>query len=95
MPRLLVTSAPLLEAARQQARLDARAAITARMNGLAWGGLAIEAARYSLPATLDELTSVALTATRWAAAALGADEADVLGALLTGRTAYELSDPPP
>ncbi len=87
MPRLLVTSAPLLEAARQQARLDARAAITARMNGLAWGGLAVEAARYSLPATLDELTAVALTTTRLAAAALGCEPSALLGALLVDRTA--------
>jgi len=86
--RLVVASAPLLEAARQQARLDARAALTARLADLpCWGGLAAEAARYSLPATLDELTAVALTTTRLAAAALGCEPSALLGALLVDRTA--------
>ncbi len=88
MPRLLVTTPSLLEAARQRARLDARAAITARLADLpCWGGLAVEAARYSLPATLDELTSVALTTTRLAAAALGCEPSALLGALLVDRAA--------
>jgi hypothetical protein len=53
------------------------------------GPLAIGAARYSVPAALDEWTELALTAVRLAAVALQADLADMLAALLTGRTAVE------
>ncbi len=88
MPRLVVASAPLLEAARQRARLDARAALTARLGELpCWGGFALEACCWSTPATVDELTAVALTTTRLAAAALGCEPSALLGALLVDRTA--------
>ncbi len=88
MARLL--SASQAVTARQRARLDARAAVTARLAGMPeWDRLAGEAVRASLPATIDELVEVALTTSRMAAAALKADPADVLGACLTGRAAVE------
>jgi len=88
--RLLVATPRQVLATRQRARQDARAALTARLHELpCWGGLAVEACRYSLPAALDELTEVTLTAVRWAALALNASEVDVLAALLTGRAAVE------
>jgi hypothetical protein len=89
MARLLTASQVL--AVRERARLDARASLTARLAGLpCWGGLAVEAARYSLPATIDELTAVTLTAVRMAAVALQADPVDVLTAVLVGRAAVEV-----
>jgi hypothetical protein len=90
VPRLVAVPARQVVAARERARLDARAALTARQHDLPWDGLALEAAWCSLPVTLDELTDVTLTAVRLAAAALGCEPADVLGALLTGRAAVEV-----
>jgi len=84
----VVTTTPLLDAAQQRARLDARAALTARLDELpCWGSLAVEACWWSLPAALDELTAVTTTAVRVAAAALGCEPATLLGALLVARTA--------
>lgn len=83
-----VTAAQAL-AAQQRARLDARAAVAARLHGMPWGGLATEACRLSLPATLDEWTELTMTAVQWAAVALEVDPVDVLAALLTGRAAVE------
>jgi hypothetical protein len=88
--RLVAVPVAQARAAQQRARLDARAALTARLHDLAWDGLAVEACWCSLPATLDELTSVTLTAVRWAAVALEADPADVLAVLLMTRAAVEV-----
>jgi hypothetical protein len=87
--RLVAVTAAQVMADRDQARLDARAALTSRLHGLPWGPLAIEAARCSVPAALDEWTELTLTAVRLAAVALQADPADMLAALLTGRAAVE------
>jgi hypothetical protein len=89
MPRLLVTASQV-RAAREQARLDARAALTARLAELEeCGALLAEACLLSTPATVDELVEMALTAVRMAGVALQADAVDVLAALLVGRAAVE------
>jgi hypothetical protein len=88
--RLVAVPASQVLAVRERARLDARAALTARMGELpCWGGLATQACRWSAAAAVDEWTDLTLVSVRLAAHALGADPAALLGALLTTRTAAE------
>jgi hypothetical protein len=88
--RLLVTASQV-DALQDLARRDSRAALTAKLEGLPQvTGLLTEGCYACLPAVLDELLQVTLTAIRWAALALNASEVDVLAALLTGRAAVEV-----
>ncbi len=89
MVRLVAVGAQVAAARQGRARLAVRAALTAKLHGLPWVGLALEALARSPLAALDELSSLTLTAIRLAAAALGADEGALLGALLVDRTAVE------
>jgi hypothetical protein len=56
--RLVALTSTRALAARERARLDARAAVTARLNELPWDGVAMEACWCSLPAALDEWTEL-------------------------------------
>jgi hypothetical protein len=84
----MATSAQVL-AARERARLAARALLTAQLNGLAGPGFVAEACWSSPADAIQELADVTLSAVRWAAIAHEVDPVDVLAALLTGRTAVE------
>ncbi len=90
MARRLVVTTAQLEALQDRARLDARAGITARLEGLPqWTGLLTEGCYACLPVVLDELTATLLTAVRVAAHVLEVEPATLLAALLVGRTAVE------
>jgi hypothetical protein len=77
------TAARVLEARQRHARLAVRAALTARLHGMAEADtLLTEACWWSTAATVDELLEITATAVRVAAVAIDAEPGEVLSAVL-------------